>query len=376
MSLRERLFATVVVLLCLSAAVSAQPAPAADPEPAKAFDVHVDAHIDVTTFAGFVPERRVLPRGWLSATARADLARWVPWRGASLFAQYYAFEGTNGSQILGDYQGFSNLDADAFAHIGELSVDWQVTSGLRTRVGRLDANSDFALPMSTELFHHPSAGLSGAIFPMPTYPNPELGTLVAWQLPGSLHALSATGGVYFGPEPADLPDRMLAPGRMWVGQVAAGGEGTPGRAAAGVWRHTGRFIADHGSSAPSDGWFARGEHVVGHFAGTHEFVVSLQFSQSTTHVAPVRHHTAAGLRLQRATRHRQRDAMGLRLSFAELTGDCRAADAPDEIGLELFHYFWLNGWLAVQPDLQFIRLPATSSDRDRLAFTLRLHLNR
>ena len=284
----------------IARAVAADPpAPSDPPEVTSApvFDVHLDGHLDLTAFAGFQPERRLLPRGWLSVTARSQLAP-LHWRGASFFAQYYAFEGENGSQVLRDYEGFSNLDADPFAHFGEVSLDWQIVDHLRTRIGRLDANSDFALPLSTELFHHPSAGLSGAFYPLPTYPNPELGALAAWQAPGPLKRLTMTGAVFFGPEPADLPDRLLTPGRMWIGQVAAGNDETPGRLFVGAWRHTGRFVLNEAAIAAdvpaaaadlaaSAGWFMRGEHIVGHFKADREFVVSLQFSRAANDVTQI-----------------------------------------------------------------------------------------
>ena len=68
--------------------------------------------------------------------------------------------------------------------------------------------------------------------------------------------------------------------------------------------------------------------------------------------------------------------MGVRVSLAELGGAARPSPAANELDVEVFHYFWLTDWLALQPDAQFVRLPDPESSRNRLAFTLRLHLNR
>ncbi len=367
-----RRFAAFIVLLLPSVALSAQDLTTQAETPP--VQVSIAGTVDVTTFAAFQPEHRIAPRGVLDLTATADLARLVHWPGATLVAQYYAFGGRNGSRIMGDYEGFSAIDADPFARVGELSLDVQwLSERVRTRIGRLDANSDFALPMSTELFQHSSAGFSGAIFPMPTYPNPELGAIAEFQVG---HGITATGGMYAGPEPADVPDLMVGPGRMWIGQVAAGRDAEAGRIVAGAWRHTGRFLTDDGTESASAGWFMLGERVAGRVATGREVVASVQLSVSATEVAPVRQHVAFGVRLRRLTHRRERDAMGIRVSFAELSGGVRQEHAPDERVLEVFHRFSLNDWLALQPDLQVIRLPAGAVNRDRIAFTLRLQVER
>lgn len=362
-----RRLAALVLVLSLPLAASAQTPDTETPPAPVAFTVF--GTFDVTTFAAFTPEHRVAPRGVLDVTATVDLERVMRWPGASVVAQYYAFRGRNGSRILGDYQGFSAIDADPFAHLGEFSLDvaW-LSDRVRTRVGRLDANSDFALPKSTALFQHSSAGLSGAIFPMPTYPNPEPGVVVEYE---AARAVSLTGGMYAGPEGDDLPEILTAPGRLWMGQVTVGHAAEQGRFVAGAFRHTGRFTTVNGGESASAGWFLIGERVAGRIADRRELVASVQASVSTTRVAPVQKHLAFGLRLRKATQRRFRDAMGIRVSLAELAGPEQQAGLPDERVVELFHRFALNNWLALQPDLQIIRLPDGAVNRNRVAFTLR-----
>lgn len=370
MTLPARLVLVLSLVLYSSAPLLAQSDD--DPQP-PAVDLAWCGTFDATAFTGFQPTHRVAPRGVLDLTATVDLDRLFHWRGTSLVAQYYAFGGRNGSRILGDYEGFSGIDADPFAHAGEVSLDVEWIAGrLRSRIGRLDANSDFALPVSTELFQHSSAGLSGAIFPMPTYPNPEPGIVGEYHING---ALSVTAGVFAGPEPADVGEPMLAPGRMWLVQAAAGSDSEDSRIVVGAYRHTGRFARET-ETTYSGGWFVLAEHVAGRVPSGRELVASMQASFSQTRVAPVSQHVAVGLRLRRMTLRRERDAMGIRLSLAELTGASRQAGAPDEQVLELFHRFALTNWLALQPDLQIIRLPAGDGRRTRTAFTMRMVVER
>lgn len=368
MCLRRRL-AALAVCLGMPLVASAQDTGIDAETPPGPVEFTLFGTFDLTTFAAFEPEHRVAPRGFLDLTATVDLERVVHWPGASLVAQYYAFGGRNGSRILGDYEGFSAIDADPFAHLGELSLDtsW-LSDRVRTRVGRLDANSDFALPKSTALFQHSSAGLSGAIFPMPTYPNPEPGAVVEVQV---TRAVSLTGGAYAGPDMNDLPDTLLSDGRLWMAQITAGHAAEQGRLVAGAFRHTGRFATVRGGESASAGWFVVGERVAGRITGGRELVASVQASVSTTYVAPVQKHVAVGLRLRKATQRRFKDAMGIRVSLAELAGAEQQAGVPDERVVELFHRFALTKWLALQPDLQLIRLPDGAASRNRIAFTLR-----
>ncbi len=375
MTLLARLVLVLAPVLALVLGSSAPlRAQSADDTPPPAVDFAWCGTFDATAFAGFQPTHRLAPRGVLDLTATVDLDTLFHWRGASFVAQYYAFGGRNGSRILGDYEGFSGIDADPFAHAGEVSLDVEwIPERLRSRIGRLDANSDFALPVSTELFQHSSAGLSGAIFPMPTYPNPEPGIVGEYHVRS---ALSLTAGVFAGPEPVDVGEPMLSPGRMWLVQAAAGSDSEDSRIVVGAYRHTGRFAREGAETTYSEGWFVVAEQVTGRVASGRELVASMQASFSQARVAPVSQHVAVGLRLRRLTHRRERDAMGIRLSLAELTGPSRQAGAPDEQVVELFHRFALNGWLALQPDLQIIRVPAGDGQRTRTAFTMRLVVER
>ena len=55
--------------------------------------------------------------------------------------------------------------------------------------------------------------------------------------------------------------------------------------------------------------------------------------------------------------------------------DTLTSDAT-EIGLDLFYRFALNAWLSIQPDIQWLRLPAGTPDRDRFVMTIRLKVVR
>lgn len=84
-------------------------------------------------------------------------------------------------RYTGDAQALSNIDADDFAQISDFYYEHFLLDGkLRLKLGRMDANSEFATLDYGGNFIHSSAGHSPNI-PLPTFPDPDLALLVAWQ---------------------------------------------------------------------------------------------------------------------------------------------------------------------------------------------------
>jgi hypothetical protein len=92
-------------------------------------------------------------------------------------ASYSLFRGTNGSDIVGDVQGFSNIDAPRFSQWQEVLLQWQNETTL-VRVGQLDANANFMSLDHASLFLNASFGLTPTAFVIPTYPNMRNGIYV------------------------------------------------------------------------------------------------------------------------------------------------------------------------------------------------------
>lgn len=89
-------------------------------------------------------------------------------------------EGLSG-KYTGDAQALSNIDADDFAQISDFYYEHFLLDGkLRLKAGKMDANSEFAVLDYGGNFIHSSAGHSPNI-PLPTFPDPDLAVLVAWQ---------------------------------------------------------------------------------------------------------------------------------------------------------------------------------------------------
>jgi len=91
---------------------------------------------------------------------------------------------SGGSQDIGDIQIASNIETDrSLDHFLELWYETDFGGGpWRIKVGKTDANGDFAVPVSAARFSHSSAGFSPTIFPFPTYPEPATGIDVFYEV--------------------------------------------------------------------------------------------------------------------------------------------------------------------------------------------------
>ena len=91
---------------------------------------------------------RSVTRSLSDANLTLDLEHFVGWRGATFFADFYPQTGRDGSAQVGDIQAFSNIDADNVTELAEFWIGQRLWSDrLRLKVGKVDANSEFASPV-------------------------------------------------------------------------------------------------------------------------------------------------------------------------------------------------------------------------------------
>lgn len=97
----------------------------------------------------------------------------IGWSGGSAFVRMHSYIGENGSDYVGDAQGFSNIDDDSHTLLYELGVEQKLPgTNWRARVGKIDANTLFATVENGADFLNFSMGYSPTIMQLPTYPDP------------------------------------------------------------------------------------------------------------------------------------------------------------------------------------------------------------
>ena len=314
-------------------------------------------------------------------TGELDLYGLLGWSGATLFADLQWIAGDDGSEDVGDLQAYSNIDwfEDRF----QLSEMWyeQVFEAqhLRLKLGKIDANSEFAFVDSGGDFLHSSAGFSPTIFALPTYPEPAFG--------GNLFAEDFSGfglgvGVYDGTGyktgsrgPSSL---FSSPGDLF-GIAEARYEWEDGRVGIGAWHHHGDFDRfdggiDQGTEglyALAEGWLKRED------GGDPEVDQGLQawllLGTADRAVTPIDGHVGVGLLYTGLLDGRDEDSTGFGIHSAQLSGDPAAELTADhETAFEFFHSIQLSPVLRIQPDLQYIVNPGGQGLEDAVVGTVRL----
>ena len=317
-----------------------------------------------------------IARGLLELNLEFDPESLLGWKGGRFFVQSLFFHGHNGAEVVGDLQGFSNIDAERFNKLEEFWYEQKMAGEiLRLKIGQVDANGEFAWVAAAGDFLCPSAGYSPSVFTLPTYPNARL-SVNLFVTPGD--RLYAGAGLY-GPE---LGNSLSSSDPFWIGEIgvqrAATARAGAGRLAFGVWHETttvDRF--DGGNRNGSTGLFSVGEQCVWREhpddkADRQGATIFYQYGWADRQVSAVTQHVSVGARWQGAVRGRDDDALGFRFSWVETSRAAGSGYNADETNWESFYLFQATPFLALIPDLQWIHNPGGEAARpNALIFTLR-----
>ncbi len=327
-------------------------------------------------------------RHLFNANITLDTERLFDWEGGTVFVNFQNHNGPDGSaDDVGDAQAFSNIDADGRTEIAELWFEQLLADGVvRVKIGKVEANAEYAYADNAGEFINSSMGFSPTIFVMPTYPDPATSVNVfiyptddlyvgAGVFDGSLQEGVPTG--LRGPrtffrDPADL-FVIAESGFRWVHQ------GNPGRLAIGGWWHTGTFTRFDGATDEETGgfylvldqtlWQADPDNP----ESTQSVGVFFQYGYADEDVSMIEHHAGAGLAWNGPIDGRDDDVFGLGVSSVWFSDEPGAGFTDDtEIACELFYKAQLLPWLSIKPDLQYITNPGGVGLDDATVATLRV----
>lgn len=324
---------------------------------------------------------RASQRGLVDLNVALDLARLVGIPGATLFGDAYAIFGDDGSRDVGDVQGFDNIAAPGRTQLAELWWEQRLFGDrLRFKIGKIDANSEFAFASVAGDVPHSSPGVSPTIVGIPTYPDPATGALafaypVPWLYAGAgVFDGSAADGVPTGrrgPQSLfeDDPERSLfvigEAGIRWEQAVLGG----PGRVALGGFGHSADFERLSGGFANgTSGFFGVAEQRLFANAASEEdpargISAWLQVGVSDGDVAGIESHVGGGLIWDAPCPARIADTAGLAFSFVDLA-DTQHAFASNETAYEAFYKLRITPFFAITADLQWIDEPSGDASID------------
>jgi porin len=292
--------------------------------------------------------------------------------GSTFFVDAYATGGSGVGELVGDLQGVSNIEAAPDAIVAEVWWEqWLLGESLRTKVGKIDGNSEFAFSENAGGFLNSSMGFSPTTFVLPTFPDPAIGGLLEYRADagfalrlGLFDGAGAEGvrtgelawSSFFG-SPTDL---------FLVGEVEArwgADSNRPGRAVVGVWEHNGEFtrfaggVEDH-----TRGTFATVDQSLPNPLPTGNLAGWLMLGEADEAVSEIAFHAGAGLVWSEFLAGRD-DSLGLGASLVHVSDEAGFAD-EHELVFELYWRTFRCAWLQLVPDVQYVVNPGADGTTD------------
>lgn len=331
-------------------------------------------------------------RHLLDARINVDTRAAFGWAGGTFSLDFQNQSGSNGSDDLGDLQGYDNADSDGRTQINELWYEQLLFDNrLRIKIGKVDANSEFAFPENGGDFVNSSFGHSPTLIAMPTYPDPSTSVNV-FVYPTRQIYLGV--GVYDGSGLSGTVTGAYGPSRIWhsdssffyIGEAGyrwlLKDNTLPGRIAVGVHYHDGDFDKFNGGTQSGAGGFyvildQKIWHKKYYDKGNEEGVYGfLQYGHADGSVSEVTDHFGAGVTWVGPYTKTNPDTVGLGVSAAKVSDKAGAGFSEDfETSIEAFYNFQVTPYLSVKPDLQYIIHPgADEALDDALVATMRVTL--
>jgi porin len=312
--------------------------------------------------------REVIARGLFDARFTVAADAFGGPRGGTAFGQILWRPGPNGSALVGDTQGFSNIDAEPLLAAGEIWYEQRLLKErLRIKAGRVDANTEFATVPAAADFLSSSMGYSPTI-PMPSYPTPAASLSIFAQ---PAEHVEVGAGIFDG-----SPGQGSAWhwGSRFAVIEAKGTWSTPagrdGRVTAGIWR-VDRHAHEEGEHAGAGTFFTATQTIAA--ASTRTAAAFLQVGRSDS-ASPIGRHIGGGITISGLAARRRDDVTGVGVTWIRMG---EAFGGETERVVELFHKVMPVRSLAIMPNLQHIVQSGRGGprpERGRLVFTLRLQL--
>ncbi|MCA8976894.1 MAG: carbohydrate porin [Planctomycetes bacterium] len=308
------------------------------------------------------------------------------------FLDAYSIQGRDPSDDVGDMQGFSNIQAPDTDQLAEAWLETSIGEWLRIKIGKVDVNSEFSFVEEGGEFLGSPVGISPTVLGAPTYPDPSTSVNV-FVMPGEssyvgfgVYDGAAIDGIrtgrqgfggFFEDEQSDAYFFIGEAGFGWTGGQSWGS----GRAAIGVWHHTGQFarFAGGNDSGTVGAYLVAEQRVWREHPESGEDLqgigVFCRVGMADEDVAEVTRDLQIGATWTGLLEHRDDDIAGLMLSHLILNDDPGAGFGTDETSLEFFYRVQLTPAISIKPDLQYIMGPGGDpSVDDALVGALRVEI--
>lgn len=316
--------------------------------------------------------RRGAYRGNIDLTLTVDTERLGLWEGGTLFVYGQHTHGRGISEKeLGALQAISSIESPEFSQLSELYYQHSFFDDkLRFKIGKQDANAEFAALDYAVEFLHSSFGLMPNV-PMPTFPAPELGATVFIK---PTDGFSAAAGVF------DTEGGSFSLTELTLKPVFSG---LAGNYRAGVWLHDVDTDSVQNTEEPitlgsNYGFYLGFDQRLYLEADSEDQGLGAFFQLGWTPQDrnEMTLYVGGGLTYKGLFNKRDEDVMGLAVAHGAVSSYVTAVDnRTAETTIEMFYRFQLMPWLSVQPDMQLVHNPGGNEGKDAFVLGARTEIN-
>jgi len=301
------------------------------------------------------------------------------WENGTVFLsfEHHAGHSPTGRNV-GDWQTLDGMDADRFNQISEFWYKHTFFDNkLWLKQGKMEANVDFSAIETGLEFINSSAGLIPTI-PIPSYPDQDWGAVIGVE---PIEWFGCKFGMYQGDIDGSRSighslDNLRGPMMIVEPSFKYSLGGLPGSLNIGGWwngrnfeayhRHPGR----HENCDKAWGFYGFAQQLLwkenNESADDKQGIgVFAQYGWAPKDRCEVSDYVGGGLRWQGAIPTRDDDVLGLG-AFNIYFSDRAGHKEHSETAIELFYKAQIMGWLAVQPDMQYITNPGGDNKKSAL----------
>ncbi len=312
-----------------------------------------------------------------SINATLDTDRLFGFAGGTVFINYQHVGGDNPSDNVGDWQWVSNLGADGRRdQISELWYEQKIGETFRVKLGKIDANSEFAVSDNSGEFLNASAGMTPVVPGFAAYPDQAGGVVIDYAASDNLYIRLGLfdGSVAEGKTPGDdnIASFYGGPGDLLyiaeLGTTWSASAGRSGRLAVGAAFHDGdwdRFAG--GSKHGVAGYYFVLDQILfkeepdndQDQQATYAYLRGGIGDEDTqdVHLA-----LSGGVAHTGLFETRDDDSTGIGFHWISFSDESDLND--DELTFEVFHKFQITRFFSIKPDIQYVHSPGGIREHD------------
>lgn len=310
----------------------------------------------------------------LDANMRIDLQKLIGLNDGLFYInmEYHAGENPS-SKLIGDAQVFDKHNANPFFQTLELWYQQKLFNNkLRIKIGKIDANSEFSVIDNGLEFINSSTQVTPTFFVFPTFPDPVPSANLFFTPNNHISTSIAIDEAnqkgrflnFYG-NPTSVQPTLN--GILLISESSYSWSRPPifrkdGNLKIGLWQHTGTFQKLDGNIQKG----VKGIYLIANQTlwtpnvdtnnqgrGIRAF---LEYARTKVNIAPVYQHYGGGLLWTGLTAGHPADALGFSAQYVDLSPELQI-QKHYELNFESFYKLWLNQFLNVKLDAQYILKP-------------------